>query len=228
LRQEGTTDETNKTRRHDIRTPKKLLLMFIMAVLFISLALISVLAHKYTRFPGDLILALHIQVFDNSSVEQFMKVISEIGGGRVATILLLASAILFWVKHRRIESLLIIGSGLLSSIDRLLKILIDRPRPSPDLVSVMEINHSGSFPSGHATFAMTFFGALFYFSSIYIGHSIIKKLIQTVSVIIILLTGISRIYLGAHWPSDVLGGYLLGGLILSLLVLCHRKIRHTI
>ena len=227
MQQERISNKTSRTSHQEVRPPERLWQIAILAALLISLLLTSLFAHKYTRFPGDLTLELHIQSFDNSLVKQTMKVVSQIGGGQVATILLLVAAALFWVKHRRKDSLLLIGAGLLSSVDRLLKILVDRPRPSPDLVSVIEINHSGSFPSGHATFAMAFFGALFYFSSIYISRLILKRLIQIVSVAFILLTGISRIYLGAHWPSDVLGGYLLGCLILSILVLLHRKARST-
>ena len=224
---EEVPNHTDGTSHQGVRLPWRLWQTAILAALLISLLLTSVFAHKYARFPGDLTLELHIQALDSSFVKQAMKVVSQIGGGQVATILLVAAAILFWVKHRRKDSLLLIGAGLLSLLDRLLKILVDRPRPSPDLVSVIEINHSGSFPSGHATFAMAFFGALFYFSSIYVGRPILKRLIQIVSVAIILLTGISRIYLGAHWPSDVLGGYLLGCLILAILVLLHKKAGST-
>jgi membrane-associated phospholipid phosphatase len=197
----------------------------ILVMLVLSFLVISVLAHEYTRFPGDLTLMLYIQAFDSGFVKQSMEVISQVGGGEVATILLLATALLFLVKHKLRESLLLIGAGLLSSADRLLKMLIDRPRPLPDLVSVIEINDSGSFPSGHATLAVVLFGALFYFSSIYISNPIVKRLAQIVAVAFILLTGISRIYLGAHWPSDVLGGYLLGCIIISILVFLHRRYR---
>jgi undecaprenyl-diphosphatase len=154
-----------------------------------------------------------------------MQAVSEAGGGHVATALLVIVALLLWVKHRRSDSLLLVGVGLLSMMDRVLKVLVDRPRPSSDLVSVMEINHSMSFPSGHATFAMVFFGALFYLSTSYISSPIIRSGAQVGAVVLILLTGISRIYLGAHWPSDVLGGYLLGGLILAVMVLLHSRIR---
>lgn len=199
--------------------------MAILAILLLTFIVISVLAHKYTRFPGDLTFTLLIQSFDSGFVKKFMEVISQIGGGQVATAVLLGSAVLFWVKHKRQESLLLIGAGILSSVDRLVKILADRPRPSPDLVIVTKINDSGSFPSGHATFAMVLFGALFYFSGVYISNAVLKRLAQAFAVAIILLTGVSRIYLGAHWPSDVLGGYLLGSIIVGLLVVFHKRSR---
>jgi membrane-associated phospholipid phosphatase len=225
VHQKEISDETNSTSNQGESLPGRLYQKAIVAALFILLLLTSVLANKYDRFPGDLSLELHIQAFNYNFVMQAMKVISLIGGGQVATVLLIVVAILFWVKHRRNDSLLLIGAGLLSSVDRLLKIVVDRPRPSPDLVSVSSINHSGSFPSGHAAFAIAFLGALFYLSSIYISSSVLKRFIQTVLLTLILLTGISRIYLGAHWPSDVLGGYLLGCLILAILVPLHINIR---
>ena len=218
-----TSNQTGSPSHHWIRLPGRLWQIAILAAFLLSFIIISVFAHKYTRFPGDLTLTLYIQAFDSGILKQAMKVVSQIGGGQVATMLLLIAALLFWVKHKSRDSLLLIGVGLLSSTDRFLKVLIDRPRPSPDLISVIEINDSGSFPSGHATFAIAFFGALFYFSSIYISHPILRRLAQLIAVAFILLTGVSRIYLGAHWPSDVLGGYLLGCFILAVLVPLHRK-----
>ena len=220
---EDVSNQTGSPSHQWIGLPGRLWQIIILAVLLLAFLLISVFAHKYTRFPGDLTLTLHIQAINSGFVKQSMEVISQIGGGQVATILLLVAALLFWVKHKRRDSLLLIAVGLLSSTDRFLKVLIDRPRPSPDLVSVIEIKDSGSFPSGHAIFAIAFFGALFYFSSIYISHQILRRLAQVTAVAFILLTGVSRIYLGAHWPSDVLGGYLLGCFILAVLVPLHRK-----
>jgi undecaprenyl-diphosphatase len=53
----------------------------------------------------------------------------------------------------------------------------------------------------------------------------LKRVAQVGAVVLILLIGISRVYLGVHWPSDVVGGYLVGGLILAVLVLLHRRAR---
>jgi len=196
----------------------------LLAALSLSVLLISVYAHEYARFPGDLTLELHIQAFDSSFVKQAMKVVSQLGGEQVGAALVLVAALLFfWVKNRRSDSLMLVGAGLLIQVYQVLKLIVERPRPSSDLVSVFQREQTSSFPSGHATFAMAFFGALFYFSSIYISSPILKRAAQVTMVVLILLIGISRVYLGAHWPSDVLGGYLLGGLILAALVLLHRS-----
>jgi len=168
-------------------------------------------------------MALHTQALNSGFVNRTIEVISEIGGGQVAIALLLASALLLWVKNKRQEGFLLVGAGILSSSDRLVKMIVNRPRPSPDMVSVFEINSSGSFPSGHATLVIVLFGSLFYLSSIYIRNKLLKRSAQIISVLIIMLTGISRVYLGAHWPSDVLGGYLLGSIIVMLSIILHKR-----
>ena len=225
MQQERPTSKTQKTS-HRVAKVSSLWRTVLLASLSLSVLLISVCAHEYARFPGDLTLELHIQAFDSRFVKQAMKVVSQIGSDQVGAALVLVAVLLFiWVKNRRGDSWMLVGAGLLSQIYQILKLLVERPRPSPNLVSVFQQDQSSSFPSGHATFFMAFFGTLFYFSSIYISSPILRRAAQVTMVVLILLIGISRVYLGAHWPSDVVGGYLLGGLILAVLVLIHRRAR---
>jgi membrane-associated phospholipid phosphatase len=227
LQQERPTSQTQDTRHREANVPS-LWQMVLLAALSLSVLLSSVYAHEYALFPGDLTLELHIQAFDSSFVKQAMKVISQIGSDQMGAALVLIAVLLFFlVKNRRADSLMLVGAGLFSQVYQILKLLVERPRPSPDLVSVFQSDQSSSFPSGHATFFMAFFGTLFYFSSIYIRSQILKRVAQVTTVVFILLIGISRVYLGAHWPSDVVGGYLLGGLILAVLVLLHRRARQA-
>lgn len=91
-----------------------------------------------------------------------------------------------------------------------MKILINRARPGPDIAYYLET--SKSFPSGHATAAMAFYG----FATYYIIHHINKKSKKSfyifLGALLIGLIGFSRLYLGEHYLSDVLGGFLVGGL----------------
>lgn len=89
-----------------------------------------------------------------------------------------------------------------------LKVLVARPRPSGLIPSVIET--SFSFPSGHATAAMALYGFLTYFlCTLFPGK---KSLILSAALLLIGSVGFSRLYLGVHFPSDVLAGYILGGL----------------
>ncbi|MBI2958597.1 MAG: phosphatase PAP2 family protein [Chloroflexi bacterium] len=196
--------------------------------LALAMLFLSVLAHEYTRFPGDLALASRLQALRTESIDQAMKAVSFLGGEIAGTGFLLIAALALWVRRHRGESLLMFGVGLLILSHRLVKIAVDRPRPAPDLVAVLQPGSSSSFPSGHATFAVAFCGALFYLSSVHICSVFWRRCAQAGLVLFIVLVGASRVYLGAHWPSDVAGGYLYGGLILATTAAVSRQRRHRL
>ena len=82
---------------------------------------------------------------------------------------------------------------------------------------------ANGFPSGHAFFAIMILGLLAYFAFI-----TVKKRLPRVSLIVflialILLVGVAMVYMGSHWPSDILGGYLIGGVFLTALIWFHRS-----
>jgi undecaprenyl-diphosphatase len=104
------------------------------------------------------------------------------------------------------------------------KIFFERARP---IISLAEEN-SFSFPSGHATRSLAFWGVLIYFllnDSNFkdIKNITTKKIIIFLLASLIILVGFSRIYLGAHWPIDVLGGYILAGSWLYFLIWVFKK-----
>ncbi|PRY06061.1 undecaprenyl-diphosphatase [Pontibacter ummariensis] len=124
--------------------------------------------------------------------------------GGLATIVLLyqkryVALLAFWLT--------LAGVGL--SV-RFGKTIISRARPVD--VAYYAVEHF-SFPSGHATTAIMLYGLLAYFAyGRYSWHPMFRTLIPWVAAILILLIGFSRIYLGVHYLSDVLAGFLLGGL----------------
>ncbi|MCX6787201.1 MAG: phosphatase PAP2 family protein [Candidatus Kaiserbacteria bacterium] len=99
-----------------------------------------------------------------------------------------------------------------SGASYILKILVGRARPSGLIPSAIET--SFSFPSGHTTLAMTLYGFLAYLlCKLYPKNA---AAIVTLATLVIFVIGFSRLYLGLHFPTDVLGGYLLGGLWLLI------------
>jgi len=121
--------------------------------------------------------------------------------------LVLLSLLLYYKKYKEESFVLVVSSIISAGMIPLLKEIIQRARPE-------KIIESGfSFPSGHATISIIIFGFLIYFSL-----KNFKKIMQVPAIIfsifMILLIGFSRLGLGVHWVTDILGGYMLGTIIL--------------
>jgi undecaprenyl-diphosphatase len=131
-------------------------------------------------------------------------------GSMIVLVLITAGTIFYFLLiRRRREALLVLvavgGGQVLSS---LLKLGIDRPRPG--LVSHLTEVHTLSFPSGHAMMsAVTYLTLGSLLAGIVPGQAT-KIYVLGVAVLTTLMVGVSRIYLGVHWPSDVLAGWCAG------------------
>ncbi|WP_309645716.1 phosphatase PAP2 family protein [Phenylobacterium sp.] len=142
-------------------------------------------------------------------LEESMRDITALGGFTLLTITAVV-AVLLLVFHDRRRAALILGSTVvLAQISsELLKAVYDRPRPS--LVAHGSIVYSQSFPSGHSTLA----AATFFTLAAVVASAETKKqtkaLIFVLAILFVVMVGISRVYLGVHWPTDVLGGWALG------------------
>jgi len=117
---------------------------------------------------------------------------------------------------------MIVVGGLITLANTALKLAINRPRPSADLVQVFTPLQNNGFPSGHAFFAILLLGLAAYFTYTNLTNRIARILVPAGLAVLILLVGTSRVYLGVHWPSDVIGGYLIGGTFLAALIWFHR------
>ena len=111
----------------------------------------------------------------------------------------------------------VIGSAAVTYI---LKELVARPRPPMGIPTHLETGFS--FPSGHATFVIAFYGFMLYL--MWEKLTPMQRKIKTVAVgIIVLAVGFSRLYLGVHYPTDVLAGFLAGGVFVWLGILISRR-----
>ncbi len=105
----------------------------------------------------------------------------------------------------------------------IVKDLIDRPRPTPDLARIAGELHSYSFPSGHVTEYTALFGFLFYLAYTSMARtSPLRWAMMALTALLIVLVGPSRVYMGQHWASDALAGYALGFAYLLGVVQLHR------
>ena len=138
-----------------------------------------------------------------------MLEITVLGDGIVLfMIVAVASAFLWLTRHRWSVSLLAIGYVGGWILNKVLKDWFDRPRPS--VVEGVDIVHSLSFPSGHAMTSMIAYGAVAYLVARLEPKPAMRRFTWGLAALMILAIGTSRMYLGVHYPSDVLGGYLAG------------------
>lgn len=134
-------------------------------------------------------------------------------GSEYAYIFLLLLGFIF-IRDRLIP-LLIWGGLMVSTFAfNLIKFIVKRPRPLNGLI----LENGFSFPSGHSLSAIFFYGFLIYFVSKYIKNTKLKRILQVLIIVIILLIGFSRIYLGVHFVSDVIAGFVLGLIILIVFI----------
>ena len=154
---------------------------------------------------GDIIGYKMISTFLISDfVTPIAKFITNFGGAvflSIATI-----ALLLLIKNKKIGLSIFSNIVIITILNQLLKRILRRPRPTEFRI-VEETGYS--FPSGHSMVSMAFYGYLIYFIYRYIKNKYIKWSLIVLLSILICLIGISRIYLGVHYTSDVLGGFLL-------------------
>jgi len=155
-----------------------------------------------------------------------MVAASRWGAPGVLAISGVVAALLFLIRGWRRAAVLVLltiaGAGLL---DGLLKQLYGRARPSP-LFDFYPLPHSYSFPSGHALFATCFFGGVAVLASHRLRHRAAEVAVWVAAVLAIVLIGVSRIYLGVHYPTDVLGGLAAGTVWVGAVALGDRLAEH--
>lgn len=175
----------------------------------------------------DEIVISFIQSLENPFLTATMKFFSYIGSGSfINIIVVLGVIILYFVLHYRSEILLFIFVLMGSHyIFRFFKEIFHRARP--DLHRLIEIG-GYSFPSGHATNAMSVYGILSFLLWRHIPTSRGRKLLILYSTIMIFTIGVSRIYLGVHYPSDVLGGFFVGAFWLMISIWCFQYMKEKI
>ena len=199
--------------------------LIITITLLVAAAVVSVLARLLPVFPGDISLSVWFQSVSSPLLTSVMSLASALFTYYPAGLITAAAGILAFWRTGVLEGLIVWMAGLISLIAEVLKWALNRPRPSADQVQIIGINHGNGYPSGHTFFATILLGILGYILWTHLKNRILRILSLTVIVLVNLLVAASRIYLGAHWPSDVLGGYIFGGLFLALLIWLYELLK---
>lgn len=180
----------------------KWIILFICLIGFLALA--EDVFHKEIM-KGDIIGYKIISTFLISDfTTPIAKFITNFGGAIFLTILTITLFIL--IKNKKIGLSIILNLIVITGLNQILKYILQRPRPTEYRL----IEETGfSFPSGHSMVSMAFYGYLIYLIYKYVKNKDLKWISIVLLSILICSIGISRIYLGVHYTSDVLGGFLI-------------------
>ncbi|HXG91351.1 MAG TPA: phosphatase PAP2 family protein [Blastocatellia bacterium] len=221
IEQSSETDITVSSRRAALRA-RWAEMVFITALA--AYAVMAVLAHRYAYFEWDLTIARGIQSITVPGFYELMVGVSWLGNGAVPFILVVGAGLALVLARFKIEGVVcLIGVGVGDALNHLLKFLSARPRPDGALVQVLTHARFESFPSGHVTFFVEYFGFLFFLAYVLLRPCYLRRAALLILGLLIALVGVSRVRLGAHWPSDVVGAYLAGGAWLLLMIEIYRR-----
>lgn len=180
----------------------KWIILFICLIGFLALA--EDVFHKEIM-KGDIIGYKIISTFLISDfTTPIAKFITNFGGAIFLIILTITLFIL--IKNKKIGLSIILNLIVITGLNQILKYILQRPRPTEYRL----IEETGfSFPSGHSMVSMAFYGYLIYLIYKYVKNKYLKWIYIVLLSTLICSIGISRIYLGVHYTSDVLGGFLI-------------------
>lgn len=210
-----------------LRSSHPALIIFIEIILGISLTIASILI--FIKIRGE-VLEADFENFDTSLIHSLYQIrspllnhimvfLSYLGGQIMVALAIIFTSVLLIKKHKREAFLFAFILVMATVIDNVLKDIIQRPRP---YFYPLVVESDYSFPSGHAMDSFVFYTTLSYL----LFHFTKKKWLSTIasicSLILVGLIGLSRVYLGVHYPSDVLAGFM-GGLAWFASVLLIQK-----
>lgn len=187
--------------------------------------ILSWIAQRTQFFPGDRTITARLQKYHNPWLRRFFYGVSEIGFVQYALPQTLTAAGIFYALRFRLESIFILLTSTATLLNAIVKRVIKRPRPTQEIVTVVKVINEPSFPSGHVMYYTNFYGMLIYLLATNWRSSRIRNSLIGIFTTLITCIGPSRVYLGAHWPSDVMAGYLYGGLWFSGIMALYLRIK---
>lgn len=197
---------------------------FILLLLALS---ITYAASKFLFLPFDLKSYHELREESNPAFGILMQGVSNLGETPVAASLMVFTVALFASRRQWTEAIFMLATASGSLLAFILKDIIHRARPFPlaeNATGLIESINLYSYPSGHVLLFVVFFGFFAYLSWLHFSGRF-RIAATAVSLTMIALIGPSRVFLGAHWASDVIGSYVIGTIWLFILILVYQRVR---
>jgi membrane-associated phospholipid phosphatase len=188
------------------------------SIIFLCILLLVWLCREVWQreyWPLDINILLNIHHFANPVLDRLMLSITSLGDpGFVVIIIAMSAGWLLWQRRLPEVKILILACAGALVLNQGMKLIFSRPRPTlwPSLLH----ETSFGFPSGHALGSIVLYGLLAYFYAVYRPHH--AQGLYLLSVILISSIGFSRLYLGVHYPTDIIAGYITGWLWLMVCI----------
>lgn len=204
-------------------------------IIFIFLVIFAIIARSVFRkeliIYDELAKKILVDNLRSDKLTLLMKIITSFGNGLILVLLCLLSFLLF--HDKKIGVLVSLNLIFITVLNNILKLIIQRPRPSGfNLI----IEGGYSFPSGHSMVSTAFYGFLIYLLYKKIKNKNLRTVLCLLLSILIILICISRVYLGVHYASDVIGGFFvsLSYLIVYIMIIprivkiIDKKAKHSV
>ena len=172
---------------------------------------------------ADLVISQTIASARDANLNTFFLNITQLGNAEplMLSFLLVSVFFLYFKKYNQLITIFLTFGGS-AVITFVIKNIVQRARPVEGLI----VEHGFSFPSGHAFAAVCFWGVLFYLLATLTKNKPLKLLLYITAVLVAFLIGFSRVYIGVHWPSDVIASYLLSIVyVVTVIVMVENKER---
>lgn len=178
----------------------KFIILLICIIIF--LAIIEDVFEKETMTIDLIIYEIIVKNMRTDMLTSIFKIITNLGGAYCLIIIAILSAV--FIKDKKIAISVPINLIIITILNLVLKNIVERPRPE----GYRLITETGySFPSGHSMISAAFYGLIIYFIWKNVKNRKLKYIFSLLLGLLIALIGISRIYLGVHYASDVIGGF---------------------
>lgn len=172
-------------------------------------------ASRSSLLPGDLEITRAVQRTRTPARDRFWRAVAWAGYPRPNALIVALLAGVMWFFRFRLEAVFVLIASAVNALNFTLKRIVRRKRPAAPRVWVRQLINEPSFPSGHVMFYVSAFGFVVAAALANLRPSALRRGVVALGSSLIALVGVSRVYLGAHWPSDVAAGYLYGSLYLG-------------
>ena len=189
---------------------------YILGIGVLATLTMYILAWAYPTFPGDEDALMRIQALRSGSLDDMAIWFANLGLLWVFMPAAVALMGCLAIARRYADVVMIIGGLAVIGIGQVLKTLVNRPRA--EYCRVDTVPSGLSFPSGHSLLAVMMGGVLIYLVGLWVRPLLLRRAIQAGLILLVIVMGVSRVYLGVHWPSDVIGAYVFGVMALVGLI----------